>query len=328
MNEANMNETEKGKSLAITIQGPEMDEDVTEDQASPENNATKNEITEDKASPENSATKNEITLDAKGEEIETANKNKVVGLGQQEENLGDEMNMKDEIKGEEGLIEVANEEDEELENEDDQDDEEVDDDGDNLMQMDFDDDDVDSGEEEDDDDNLLQLKINEDNDKEASVAAPEAAPKADTVVAAPKADAVVAAPKADAVVAAPKADAAEAPKADAAAPTKADAAAPPKADAAAPPKADAPASPAAPVESTEKAPETSEKAPAKAEGEGSKTEDFSKPGSSPFAELWGSEVKYSDQIANGNADDDKELEDEDDPEDIIADDNGFVHQWL
>ena len=48
----------------------------------------------------------------------------------------------------------------------------------------------------------------------------------------------------------------------------------------------------------------------------------------PFADLWGSEVKYSDQIANGNVDDDKELEDEDDVEDIICDDNGFVHQWL
>jgi len=43
--------------------------------------------------------------------------------------------------------------------------------------------------------------------------------------------------------------------------------------------------------------------------------------------LWGSEVKYSDQLANGDADDDKELEDEDDPEDMICDDNGFVRQW-
>jgi len=56
-------------------------------------------------------------------------------------------------------------------------------------------------------------------------------------------------------------------------------------------------------------------------------EDFSKPGSLPFAELWGSEVKYSDQIANGDADDDKEIEDEDDPNDIIVDDNGFVNQF-
>ena len=44
--------------------------------------------------------------------------------------------------------------------------------------------------------------------------------------------------------------------------------------------------------------------------------------------LWGSEVKYSDQIANGDADDDKEVQDEDDHSDIIADDNGFVKQYL
>lgn len=45
------------------------------------------------------------------------------------------------------------------------------------------------------------------------------------------------------------------------------------------------------------------------------------------APLWGREVKYSDTIANGDADDDKELEDEDDPNDAIADDDGFVNQW-
>ena len=43
--------------------------------------------------------------------------------------------------------------------------------------------------------------------------------------------------------------------------------------------------------------------------------------------LWGSEVKYSDQLANGDLDDDKEVEDEEDPEDIVADDDGFVRQW-
>jgi hypothetical protein len=51
------------------------------------------------------------------------------------------------------------------------------------------------------------------------------------------------------------------------------------------------------------------------------------PGTLPFGDLWGSDVKYSDQIANGDEDDDKELEDEDDPEDIIVDDNGFVNQF-
>ena len=46
-----------------------------------------------------------------------------------------------------------------------------------------------------------------------------------------------------------------------------------------------------------------------------------------MAELWGSDVKYSDQIANGDEDDDKELEDEDDPRDMIVNDDGFVNQW-
>lgn len=66
-------------------------------------------------------------------------------------------------------------------------------------------------------------------------------------------------------------------------------------------------------------------APAKKKEEG--PEDYAKPGSLPFADLWGSDVKYSDQIANGDVDDDKEIEDEDDPNDIIVDDNGFVNQW-
>jgi len=42
-------------------------------------------------------------------------------------------------------------------------------------------------------------------------------------------------------------------------------------------------------------------------------EDYSKPGTKPFAKTWGPGVKYSDQLANGDAADDKELEDEDDP---------------
>ena len=63
-------------------------------------------------------------------------------------------------------------------------------------------------------------------------------------------------------------------------------------------------------------------------GGGKGEEDYSKPGTLPFADLWGPDVKYSDQLANGDIDDDKELEDEDDPNDLIADDNGFVHQWL
>ena len=44
--------------------------------------------------------------------------------------------------------------------------------------------------------------------------------------------------------------------------------------------------------------------------------------------LWGPDVKYSDQLANGDLDDDKELEDEDDPNDDIVDDNGFTDQWV
>lgn len=40
--------------------------------------------------------------------------------------------------------------------------------------------------------------------------------------------------------------------------------------------------------------------------------------------IWPPHVKYSDQLANGDADDDKELEDEDDPNDFIVDDNGFT----
>jgi len=43
--------------------------------------------------------------------------------------------------------------------------------------------------------------------------------------------------------------------------------------------------------------------------------------------LWHHSVKYSDQLANGDEVDDKELEDEDDPRDIIVDDDGFVDQW-
>ena len=43
--------------------------------------------------------------------------------------------------------------------------------------------------------------------------------------------------------------------------------------------------------------------------------------------LWGPNVKYSDQVANGDHFDDKELEDEDDPNDAIVDDDGFVNQW-
>ena len=56
-------------------------------------------------------------------------------------------------------------------------------------------------------------------------------------------------------------------------------------------------------------------------------EDYSKPGTLPFHETWGPEVQYSNQLANGDADDDKEVEDEDDPRDIIVDDDGFVNQF-
>lgn len=41
----------------------------------------------------------------------------------------------------------------------------------------------------------------------------------------------------------------------------------------------------------------------------------------------GKNGKYSDELANGDKDDDKELENEDDPRDAIVDDNGFTHQW-
>ena len=42
----------------------------------------------------------------------------------------------------------------------------------------------------------------------------------------------------------------------------------------------------------------------------------------------GSNDNPSDELCDGDRDDDKELEDVNDPEDMITDDNGFVHQWL
>jgi hypothetical protein len=36
---------------------------------------------------------------------------------------------------------------------------------------------------------------------------------------------------------------------------------------------------------------------------------------------------YSNEIANGDRSDDKQLEDQDDPEDDITDDNGFVNSF-
>ena len=42
--------------------------------------------------------------------------------------------------------------------------------------------------------------------------------------------------------------------------------------------------------------------------------------------IWGAEVPYSNQLANGDVDDNKELENEDDPRDLIVDDDGFVNQ--
>lgn len=41
----------------------------------------------------------------------------------------------------------------------------------------------------------------------------------------------------------------------------------------------------------------------------------------------GDDPLYSNQIANGDRSDDKELEDQDDPNDDIVDNNGFVNQW-
>ena len=54
---------------------------------------------------------------------------------------------------------------------------------------------------------------------------------------------------------------------------------------------------------------------------------YARPGTLPLEVVWPPERLYSNQLANGDADDDKELEDEDDPADPIADDDGFVHQW-
>jgi len=48
----------------------------------------------------------------------------------------------------------------------------------------------------------------------------------------------------------------------------------------------------------------------------------------PVGDLWNADVRYSDQIANGDGDDDKEVEDEDDFNDDIVDDNGFVNQFV
>jgi hypothetical protein len=42
----------------------------------------------------------------------------------------------------------------------------------------------------------------------------------------------------------------------------------------------------------------------------------------------GNGEKPSDEICDGDSADDKELEDENDPNDLIVDDNGFVRQWL
>jgi len=44
------------------------------------------------------------------------------------------------------------------------------------------------------------------------------------------------------------------------------------------------------------------------------------------AAIWGATVPYSNQVSNGDMDDDKELEDEDDPRDLIVNDDGFVNQ--
>lgn len=56
--------------------------------------------------------------------------------------------------------------------------------------------------------------------------------------------------------------------------------------------------------------------------------DYANAGSMPVGDLWNADVKYSDQLANGNLDDDRELEDEDDPNDDIVDDNGFTNQFV
>ena len=53
--------------------------------------------------------------------------------------------------------------------------------------------------------------------------------------------------------------------------------------------------------------------------------DLANSGTMPTADLWNADVKYSDTLANGDVDDNKEIEDEDDPNDDIVDDNGFAH---
>lgn len=55
--------------------------------------------------------------------------------------------------------------------------------------------------------------------------------------------------------------------------------------------------------------------------------ELSRPGTVPFGDLWGPDTKYSEQLANGDKDDDKQIENEDDPDDPIADDEGFTNQF-
>ena len=50
-----------------------------------------------------------------------------------------------------------------------------------------------------------------------------------------------------------------------------------------------------------------------------------KPAPKPVPKTGGE--KYSDQLANGDRSDDKEIQDIQDPRDAIADDNGFVNQY-
>jgi len=68
-------------------------------------------------------------------------------------------------------------------------------------------------------------------------------------------------------------------------------------------------------------------AKALAQADGDDDEDYSKPGTLPLAETWGPTTPYSNQVANGDDADDKEIEDEDDPADPIVDDDGFVNQF-
>ena len=48
----------------------------------------------------------------------------------------------------------------------------------------------------------------------------------------------------------------------------------------------------------------------------------------PLDQLWPANMKYSDQLANGDDADDNEIEDEEDPNDPLVADWGFVNRFV